>query len=99
MTLESVGLPGLRFRPARGLAGGVDRRRREPGLGEGRGAHPRSPIQGGEWFSLEFRTRTAVPEWGDQLVSMMREEDMKIPASGALRFLAGPQMELWIIGN
>jgi len=61
------------------------------------GAHPRTPIQGGEWFSLEFRTRTAVPEWGGQLVSMMREEDMIIPKSGALRYLAGPQTDLWVV--
>lgn len=61
------------------------------------GAHPRVPIKGGEWFSLEYRTRTAVPEWGDQLVSMMREEDMAIPADGPPRFLVGPQMELWVI--
>jgi hypothetical protein len=61
------------------------------------GAHPRTPIQGGEWFSLEFRTRTAAPEWGGQLVSMMREEDMIIPKSGPLRYTAGPQAELWIV--
>ena len=61
------------------------------------GAHPRTPMQGGEWFSLEFRTRTAVPEWGGALVSMQREEDMIVPKSGAPRYLAGPQMDLWII--
>jgi hypothetical protein len=61
------------------------------------GLHPRLPIQGGEWFSLEFQTRTAVPEWGNQLVSMMREEDMKIPTSGPLAYLAGPQTELWVV--
>ena len=43
------------------------------------GIHPREKLQGGEWFSVEFRTRTAVPEWGNQLVSMQREEDMVIP--------------------
>jgi hypothetical protein len=61
------------------------------------GAHPRTPIQGGEWFSLEFRTRTAVPEWGGMLVSMMREEDTIIPKDGPLRYTAGPQTELWIV--
>ena len=61
------------------------------------GAHPRTPIQGGEWFSLEFRTRTPVPEWGNALVSMMREEDMVIPKTGPPRYLAGPQTELWIV--
>lgn len=61
------------------------------------GAHPRTAIKGGEWFSLEFRTRTAVPEWGGALVSMQREEDMIIPRSGPLRYTAGPQTELWVI--
>lgn len=61
------------------------------------GAHPRTPLHPGVWFSLEFRTRTAVPEWGGQLVSMQREEDMIVPASGPTRYTAGPQTELWII--
>lgn len=61
------------------------------------GAHPRTPLHPGVWFSLEFRTRTAVPEWGGGLVSMQREEDMIVPASGPARFTAGPQTELWVI--
>lgn len=61
------------------------------------GAHPRTPLHPGVWFSLEFRTRTAVPEWGGQLVSMSREEDMIVPASGPAHYTAGPQTELWII--
>lgn len=61
------------------------------------GAHPRTPLHPGVWVSLEFRTRTAVPEWGGQMVSMMREEDMIVPASAPARYSAGPQTELWII--
>jgi hypothetical protein len=61
------------------------------------GAHPRTPLHPGVWFSLEFRTRTAVPEWGGALVNMQREEDMIVPASGPARYLAGPQTELWVI--
>ncbi|MGE3342030.1 MAG: M24 family metallopeptidase [Vicinamibacterales bacterium] len=61
------------------------------------GAHPRTPLHPGVWFSLEFRTRTAVPEWGNQLVAMQREEDMIVPATGPARYTAGPQTELWII--
>lgn len=61
------------------------------------GAHPRTPLHPGVWFSLEFRTRTPVPEWGNQLVSMQREEDMIVPATGPARYTAGPQTELWII--
>jgi hypothetical protein len=38
-----------------------------------------------------------VPEWGNQLVSMFREEDNVVSKSGPLRYNAGPQMELWVI--
>jgi hypothetical protein len=61
------------------------------------GIHPREKLQGGEWFSVEFRTRTAVPEWGNQLVSMQREEDAITSKTAPLRYLVGPQMELWVI--
>ena len=61
------------------------------------GIHPRQILQGGEWFSVEFRTRTAVPEWGHQLVSMQREEDAITSKTAPLRYLVGPQTELWII--
>ncbi len=61
------------------------------------GIHPREVLQGGEWFSVEFRTRTAVPEWGGQLVSMQREEDAITSKTAPLRYLVGPQTELWVI--
>jgi len=61
------------------------------------GIHPRETLQGGEWISVEFRTRTAVPEWGNQLVSMMREEDAITSKGAPLRYLAGPQTDLWTI--
>ena len=61
------------------------------------GAHPRTPLQGTEWFSLEFRTRTAVPEWGGALVSMQREEDQITSKTGPPTYMSGPQMSLWVI--
>lgn len=61
------------------------------------GIHPRAILQGGEWFSVEFRTRTAVPEWNNQLVSMQREEDAITSKTAPLGYLVGPQTELWII--
>ena len=61
------------------------------------GSHPRFALQGGEWFSIEYRTRTAVPEWNNQLVTMQREEDMVVPKAGQATYNAGPQMELWVI--
>ena len=50
-----------------------------------------------EFWSVEFSTQTPVPEWGDQKVRMMREEDAVIDENGIARFLAGPQMTLWLI--
>jgi hypothetical protein len=61
------------------------------------GIHPREVLQGGEWFSVEFRTRISVPEWGNQLVSMQREEDAITSKTAPLRYLVGPQMALWVI--
>jgi hypothetical protein len=40
---------------------------------------------------------TAVPGWGNQLVSMQREEDAITSKTAPLRYLAGPQTELWIV--
>ncbi|HET9368851.1 MAG TPA: M24 family metallopeptidase [Vicinamibacterales bacterium] len=61
------------------------------------GAHPRTPLQGSEWFSLEFRTRTAVPEWGGALVAMQREEDQITSKTGPPTYMSGPQTSLWVI--
>ncbi|MBV6519927.1 MAG: hypothetical protein MNPFHGCM_00030 [Gemmatimonadaceae bacterium] len=61
------------------------------------GAHPRTKLFGGEWVSLEFSTTTAVPEWGNQKVRMMREEDIWVKKDGTVEYLSGPQQELWVI--
>jgi Xaa-Pro aminopeptidase len=61
------------------------------------GEHPRFTLLGGEWLSLEFSATTPVPEWGDQRVRIMREEDLLVHKDGRLEFLSGPQNELWVI--
>jgi len=61
------------------------------------GAHPRTKLLGGEWVSLEFSTTTAVPEWGNQMVRMLREEDIWVKKDGSVEYLSGPQKELWIV--
>ena len=55
------------------------------------------PVRESEFWSIEFSTTTAVPEWGGQKVRMAREEDAYIDAAGQAQYLAGPQLELWLI--
>jgi hypothetical protein len=40
-----------------------------------------------------------VPEWDGEQVRMAREEDAWLDAQGGVRFLTGPQRELWLIGQ
>ena len=61
------------------------------------GDHPRFRLRAGEWISLEFSVSEAVPEWNDQAVTIMREEDTIVHSDGNVEYLSGPQRELWVI--
>jgi hypothetical protein len=61
------------------------------------GGHPREPVRPTEFWSVEFAVYGTVPEWGDQRVSMAREEDGWVGEDGAFHWMAGPQTELWTI--
>ncbi|MEE2637409.1 MAG: M24 family metallopeptidase [Acidobacteriota bacterium] len=61
------------------------------------GDHPRITLKDGDWVSLVFAVTAPVPEWGGQLVTIMREEDTRVTASSSPEYLSGPQAELWII--
>ena len=61
------------------------------------GGHPRFRLRGVEWVSLEFSVTVPVPEWADQPVTIMREEDTLIYEDGRVEYLSGPQTELWAI--
>ncbi len=61
------------------------------------GDHPRITLKDGDWVSLEFAITAAVPEWGGQAVSIMREEDTLITAGAPPEYLSGPQAGLWLI--
>ena len=63
------------------------------------GQHPREPVRPTEFWSIEYSVSGPVAEWDDQRVRRAREEDAWVDAEGNVRFLAGPQMELWIIGQ
>lgn len=56
------------------------------------------PVGTREFWSIEFRTRSAIPEWGGQVVPMPREEDAWIDGEGKVSWLTGPQTELWLVG-
>lgn len=55
------------------------------------------PVKSREFWSVEFRTLTAIPEWDNQLVPMPREEDAWIDDAGLTHFITGPQKSLWLI--
>jgi methionine aminopeptidase len=61
------------------------------------GNHPRFVLKDGDWVSLEFEVSAVVPEWDDQPVTIMREEDMLITSDASPEYLSGPQTELWVI--
>ncbi len=61
------------------------------------GDHPRSTLKDGDWVSLEFAVTVPVPEWDDQSVTIMREEDTLVTSDASPEYLSGPQTELWII--
>ncbi len=63
------------------------------------GNHPREPVRETEFWSIEYSVTAAVPEWGGQRVRMAREEDAWVSQDGVVRFMAGPQKELWLIGG
>ncbi len=63
------------------------------------GVHPLQPARPTEFWSIEYSVQGPVPEWGGQVVRMAREEDAWLGEDGKIRFLAGPQAELWLVGT
>ena len=61
------------------------------------GDHPRITLKDGDWVSLEFAVTAPVPEWDNQPVTIMREEDTLVTSDASPVYLSGPQTELWII--
>lgn len=62
------------------------------------GIHPRQPARATEFWSIEYSVSGAVAEWGGQVVTMLREEDAWLDQQGKIRFMVGPQKELWLVG-
>ena len=49
------------------------------------------------WHSIELRSTTPVPEWGNQPVTMFEEEDAVIDADGTARWIHRRQSELVVV--
>lgn len=61
------------------------------------GDFAREPVRASEFWSIEYSVSGEVPEWDGQTVRIPREEDAVVLPEGPAVFLAGPQMELWLI--
>jgi hypothetical protein len=49
------------------------------------------------WHSVELAATTAVPEWGNQRVTMYEEEDALIAPDGSARWVLGRQSQLLLV--
>ena len=81
-----IGVHGHAAGPTIGL---WDRQDGVPGQGD----HPLRPDTA---YSIELQARSAVPEWDDQIVQFMLEEEGFFDGA-ACRFLDGRQTELWLV--
>ena len=45
------------------------------------------PVRPNTWFSIELQATSPVPEWGDQPVRMALEEEARVDADGARRWM------------
>ena len=72
------------------LIGLWDRQDGVPGRGD-------VPVLANMWFSTELQVTTPIPEWGDQPVRMMQEEEAEVTAEGERRWILRRQTELHLV--
>lgn len=72
------------------LIGLWDRQDGVPGRGD-------VPVLANMWFSTELQVTTPIPEWGDQPVRMMQEEEAEVTPDGEVRWVLRRQTELHLI--
>ncbi|UCF40644.1 MAG: aminopeptidase P family protein [Gemmatimonadota bacterium] len=72
------------------LIGLWDRQDGVPGQGD-------VPIRPGTWHSIELQAATPVPEWDDQLVRMMLEEDAELTPEGEMRWVLKRQSAFHLV--
>jgi len=72
------------------LIGLWDRQDGVPGRGD-------VPIRANTWYAIELQAASRVPEWDDQLVRMMLEEDAEVAADGTVRWILRRQSEFHLV--
>ncbi|MDH3495727.1 MAG: aminopeptidase P family protein [Gemmatimonadota bacterium] len=55
------------------------------------------PLLAGTWFSIELQAATTVPEWDDQLVRSLQEEDAELTAEGTMRWILRRQTAFHLV--
>jgi len=72
------------------LIGLWDRQDGVPGRGD-------VPIRSSTWYAIELQAGTRVPEWDNQSVRMMLEEDAEVAADGIVRWILRRQTEFHLV--
>lgn len=54
-------------------------------------------LRSSTWYSIELQATTPVPEWGDQRVSMMLEEDAALTPGGTMQWILRRQERLHLV--
>jgi len=72
------------------LIGLWDRQDGVPGRGD-------VPILPGTWYAIELQAAVPVPEWDDQRVRSMQEEDAEVTADGAVEWILRRQTAYHVI--
>ncbi len=72
------------------LIGLWDRQDGVPGRGD-------VPIRAGTWHSIELQATTPVPEWDDQPVRMMLEEEAELGHDGRMRWVLARQEQFHLV--
>lgn len=72
------------------LIGLWDRQEGVPGRGD-------VPVLANMWFSTEMQVSSAIPEWDDQRVRMMVEEEAEVTLGGQMRWALRRQTELHLV--
>ncbi len=67
-----------------------DRQDGVPGRGD-------PPIRAGTWHSIELQATTPVPEWDDQPVRMMLEEEAELTEEGRMQWVLRRQSDLHVV--
>jgi hypothetical protein len=55
------------------------------------------PVLANTWFAVELEARTAVPEWGGQVVKSSQEEDAVVGDDGVARWVLRRQTAWHVI--